>query len=46
LRQIFHGLTTNANATATGIYTENAAATGAGNGVATPSWATGWTLGL
>ncbi|UUV22035.1 hypothetical protein [Paenimyroides aestuarii] len=28
------------------IFTEDATATGAGNGTATPTWATGWTVGL
>lgn len=28
------------------IFTEDASATGAGNGTATPSWAAGWTVGL
>lgn len=28
------------------IFTENASATGAGNGTGTPSWAQGWTAGL
>ena len=28
------------------IFTENANATGAGNGTATPTWAQGWTKGL
>lgn len=28
------------------VYTENANATGAGNGVNTPTWAQGWTIGL
>lgn len=28
------------------IYTENATATGAGNGTSTPTWAQGWTVGL
>lgn len=42
----FENVTTPANATAEGIYTENANATGAGNGTATPSWAQGWSVGL
>lgn len=48
----FDNVTTHANATAAGavtgvnIYTENANATGAGNGTAKPSWANGWTVGL
>lgn len=42
----FENVTTPANATAEGIYTENANATGAGNGTATPSWAQGWSIGL
>lgn len=42
----FENVTTSANATAEGIYTENANATGAGNGTATPSWAQGWSVGL
>ena len=42
----FDNITTKANATATGIFTENANATGAGNGTATPTWAAGWTVGL
>ncbi|SEH97078.1 hypothetical protein SAMN02927937_02465 [Paenimyroides aquimaris] len=42
----FENVDTPANATATGIYTENADATGAGNGTATPDWAAGWTVGL
>jgi len=42
----FDNVTTKANATATGIFTENANATGAGNGTATPTWAAGWTVGL
>ena len=42
----FDKIPTKANATATGIYTENANATGAGNGTNTPSWAVGWTVGL
>lgn len=29
-----------------GVYTENANATGAGNGAAKPIWANGWTVGL
>lgn len=29
-----------------GVYTENANATGAGNGAAKPTWANGWTVGL
>ncbi|WP_432672911.1 hypothetical protein [Flavobacterium sp. SM2513] len=28
------------------VFTENASATGAGNGTATPTWAQGWTVGL
>ena len=28
------------------IFTEDANATGAGNGTATPTWAAGWTVGL
>ena len=28
------------------VFTESAAATGAGNGTAAPSWATGWTVGF
>lgn len=28
------------------MFTEDATATGAGNGTATPTWATGWTVGL
>jgi hypothetical protein len=28
------------------VYTENASATGAGNGAGVPTWAQGWTLGL
>jgi len=42
----FENVTTPANATAEGIYTENETATGAGNGTATPSWAQGWSIGL
>ncbi len=42
----FDNVTTQANAAATGIFTENANATGAGNGTATPTWAAGWTVGL
>lgn len=42
----FENVTTPANATAEGIYTENETATGAGNGTATPSWAQGWSVGL
>ena len=42
----FENVTTPANATAEGIYTENGTATGAGNGTATPSWAQGWSVGL
>ena len=42
----FDKITTKANATATGIYTENANATGAGNGTSAPAWAQGWTVGL
>lgn len=42
----FDNVTTLANATATGIYTLNDEATGAGNGTGKPSWANGWTLGL
>jgi hypothetical protein len=42
----FDNVTTLANATATGIYTLNDAATGAGNGTGKPSWANGWTIGL
>jgi hypothetical protein len=42
----FDNVTTLANATATGIYTLNEAATGAGNGTGKPSWANGWTVGL
>lgn len=30
----------------TSVYTENANATGAGNGTGVPTWATGWTRGL
>lgn len=30
----------------TAVYTENVSATGAGNGTDTPTWATGWTIGL
>lgn len=30
----------------TSVYTENANATGAGNGTGVPNWATGWTKGL
>jgi hypothetical protein len=30
----------------TSVYTENANATGAGNGTGIPTWATGWTRGL
>src|SRR5690606_5697416 len=42
----FDNVTNLANATATGIYTLNDAATGAGNGTGKPSWANGWTIGL
>lgn len=42
----FDNVKTQANTTATGIFTENANATGAGNGTATPTWAAGWTVGL
>lgn len=42
----FENVTTQANATATGIFTENANATGAGNGSAAPTWTAGWTVGL
>lgn len=42
----FDNVKTQANAAATGIFTENANATGAGNGTATPTWAAGWTVGL
>lgn len=42
----FVDITEKANATAEGIYTENADATGAGNGIAKPTWADGWTVGL
>ena len=42
----FDNVTTQANATAAGIFTENTNATGAGNGSATPNWASGWTVGL
>lgn len=42
----FDNVKTQANATAAGIFTENANATGAGNGTQTPTWATGWTVGL
>lgn len=42
----FENVTTTANATATGIYTENTNATGAGNGTNAPAWAAGWTVGL
>lgn len=38
--------TTGVNADVSAIATESAAATGAGNGTAAPSWATGWTVGL
>ncbi|UUC45927.1 hypothetical protein [Flavobacterium cerinum] len=34
------------NADVAGVFTESAAATGAGNGTAAPSWATGWTVGF
>jgi hypothetical protein len=30
----------------TSVYTENENATGAGNGILAPTWATGWTIGL
>lgn len=30
----------------TAVYTENASATGAGNGTGVPTWAAGWTVGL
>lgn len=30
----------------TAVYSENVSATGAGNGTDTPTWATGWTIGL
>jgi len=30
----------------TAVYSENVSATGAGNGTETPTWATGWTVGL
>lgn len=42
----FENVTTQANAIATGIFTENANATGAGNGSAAPTWTAGWTVGL
>lgn len=42
----FDNVTTLANATATGIYTLNDEATGAGNGTGKPAWANGWTVGL
>src|SRR5690606_28086731 len=42
----FEDIATPANATAEGIYTENANATGAGNGADVPAWANGWTAGL
>lgn len=34
------------SADASAVYTENATATGAGNGSAIPTWAAGWTIGL
>ncbi|MPT34334.1 MAG: hypothetical protein E2604_04405 [Flavobacterium sp.] len=34
------------NEIANAVFTESAAATGAGNGTASPSWATGWTVGF
>src|SRR5690606_20497252 len=37
----FDNVKTQANTTAAGIFTENANATGAGNGTQTPTWATG-----
>lgn len=42
----FDNVTSLANATATGIYTLNEDATGAGNGIGKPTWANGWTIGL
>lgn len=42
----FEDIATPANATAEGIYTENANATGAGSGADVPAWANGWTAGL
>lgn len=42
----FDNVQTHANTAATGIFTENANATGAGNGTSAPAWAQGWTVGL
>ncbi len=38
--------TDGSNADVNAVFTESTAATGAGNGTAAPSWATGWTVGF